>query len=136
MLRALEGASLAFFLVHGMAGGDRNFRRREVGAAQRFASAAAESGLERIVYLGGVAKVGAESEHLKSRIEVGEALRSGRVPAVELRASMIVGHGSLSWLIVRDLAARLPFMILPRWLRSRTEPVGIDDVVAALLSER
>ena len=73
------------------------------------------------------------SEHLRSRLEVGKTLRSGRVPTIELRASMIIGHGSLSWLIVRDLAARLPFMILPRWLESRTEPVGIDDVSTALL---
>ena len=60
-------------------------------------------------------------------------LRGGPVPAIELRASMIVGHGSLSWLIVRDLAARLPVMVLPAWLRSRTQPIAIDDVVAALV---
>jgi uncharacterized protein YbjT (DUF2867 family) len=64
---------------------------------------------------------------------VGEVLRSGPVKTVELRASMIVGHGSLSWLIVRDLAARLPVMVLPRWLKSRTQPVAIDDVVIALV---
>jgi len=64
---------------------------------------------------------------------VGEALRAGPAPTVELRASMIVGHGSLSWLIVRDLAARLPVMVLPRWLRSRTQPIAIDDVVVALV---
>jgi uncharacterized protein YbjT (DUF2867 family) len=85
------------------------------------------------VYLGGVAPTGAGSEHLRSRLDVGEALRSGPVKTVELRASMIVGHGSLSWLIVRDLAARLPFMILPRWLKSRTQPVAIADVVIALV---
>ncbi len=130
--RSLEGCGEAFYLVHSIGEG-RDFRRREVGAARCFAEAARAAGVRRIVYLGGVAPSGRVSEHLRSRLEVGDALRSGRVPAVELRASMIIGHGSLSWLIVRDLAARLPVMVLPRWLRSRTEPVAIDDVVIALL---
>jgi len=82
---------------------------------------------------GGIAPTGTGSEHLRSRLNVGEVLRFGPVKTVELRASMIVGHGSLSWLIVRDLAARLPVMVLPRWLKSRTEPVAIEDVVVALV---
>ena len=89
------------------------------------------------MYLGGVApsvgRRGAGSEHLRSRLDVGAALRAGPVQTIELRASMIVGFGSLSWLIVRDLAARLPVMVLPRWLKSRTQPVAIDDVVVALV---
>jgi uncharacterized protein YbjT (DUF2867 family) len=87
------------------------------------------------VYLGGVAPAGSGSgsEHLRSRLEVGETLRAGPVKTIELRASMIVGHGSLSWLIVRDLAARLPVMVLPQWLKSRTQPVAIGDVVTALV---
>src|SRR5690606_32619585 len=94
---------------------------------------AADARLSPILYLVGIAPQGRASEHLRSRLEVGEALRAGKVPTVELRASMIIGHKSLSWLIVRDLAARLPAMVLPRWLHSRTEPVGIDDVVVALV---
>jgi uncharacterized protein YbjT (DUF2867 family) len=118
--------------VHGIGEG-ADYHRREVRAAATFSAAAAAAGVERIVYLGGVAPMGTGSDHLRSRLEVGEALRAGSVQAVELRASMIVGHGSLSWLMVRDLAARLPFMVLPRWLKSRTQPVAIDDVVIALL---
>lgn len=129
--RALDGCSAAFYLVHSI-GEQGDFRRREVEAARRFARAADGAGLRRIVYLGGVAPAALASEHLRSRLEVGEALRAGPVLTVELRASMIIGHGSLSWLIVRDLAARLPVMVLPRWLRSRTEPVAIEDVVVAL----
>ncbi|CAA9217667.1 MAG: Putative nucleoside-diphosphate-sugar epimerase [uncultured Chloroflexi bacterium] len=129
---SLDGCRAAFYLVHGMRGGHPDFRRREVDAAHRFAAAAAAAGLERIVYLGGVAPSGEASEHLRSRLDVGEALASGPVPSLELRASMIVGAGSISWLIVRDLAARLPTMVLPRWMRSRTQPVAIADVVAAL----
>ena len=129
---ALDGCDAAFYLVHSMReGGD--YRRRERKAAHAFAAAAAAAGLERIVYLGGVAPAsGAASEHLQSRLDVGEALRGGAVPTLELRASMIIGPGSLSWLTVRDLAARLPVMVLPRWLESRTQPIAIDDVVVAL----
>jgi uncharacterized protein YbjT (DUF2867 family) len=133
--RALDGCHAAFYLVHSIGEG-QDFRGREVEAARRFASAAAVAGVRRIVYLGGVAPADSASEHLRSRLEVGEDLRAGPVPTVELRASMIIGHGSLSWLIVRDLAARLPVMVLPRWLRSRTQPVAIDDVVVALMKAR
>jgi uncharacterized protein YbjT (DUF2867 family) len=129
--RALDGCQAAFYLVHGIGEG-ADYHRREVTAATTFSRAAAAAGVERIVYLGGVAPAGSGSEHLRSRLDVGEALRAGPVKTMELRASMIVGHGSLSWLIVRDLAARLPVMVLPQWLKSRTEPVAIGDVVVAL----
>jgi len=129
---ALAGCRFAYYLAHGMAEGEGDFRRREVEQAERFAGAAARAGLERLVYLGGFEPAGPPSPHLQSRLEVGAALRAGPTQALELRASMIVGHGSLSWLIVRDLAARLPVMVLPRWLRSRTQPVALDDVLLAL----
>lgn len=130
--RALTGCQAALYLVHQMGDGD-DFHRREVDSARTFARAAAATGVKRIVYLGGMLPSSQASEHLQSRREVGEVLRAGPVPTVELRASMIVGHGSLSWLIVRDLAARLPVMVLPSWLKSRTQPVAIDDVVVALV---
>ena len=130
---ALEGCDWACYFVHGMAGGGAEFRRTEVAQATSFRRAAERTGVRRIVYLGGVAPVHDPSEHLRSRLEVGETLRAGSVSTVELRASMIIGYGSLSWLIVRDLAARLPLMVLPRWLKSRTQPIAIDDIVAALL---
>ena len=117
-----------------MASGAGDFRSAEIRQAEIFAEAAGSEGLRRVVYLGGVAAPRDASEHLRSREEVGEVLRAGSVPTVELRASMIVGHGSLSWMMVRDLAARLPLMILPKWLESRTEPVSIDDVVVALVA--
>ncbi len=132
MPRALDGCQAALYLVHGIGEG-ADYHRHEVVAASTFSKAAAAAGVERIVYLGGVAPTGSGSEHLRSRLDVGEALRAGPVKTIELRASMIVGHGSLSWLIVRDLAARLPVMVLPRWLKSRTQPVAIDDVVIALV---
>lgn len=130
--RALDGCRAALYLVHGVGDG-AHYDRSEVAAASSFSRAAAAAGVERIVYLGGVAPAGVGSKHLRSRLEVGEALRSGPVKTLELRASMIVGAGSLSWLIVRDLAARLPVMVLPHWLKSRTQPVAIDDIVVALV---
>lgn len=133
MAGALRDCEAALYLVHGMGdGGD--YPTRDADAASRFSRAAAAAGVRRIVYLGGMAPEGqTRSVHLSSRLQVGEVLRRGPVPTVELRASMIVGHGSLSWLIVRDLAARLPVMVLPTWLRSLTQPIAIDDVVVALV---
>ncbi len=133
MASALSGCETALYLIHGMGSHADGFREVELRQADAFAQEAAAAGLRRIVYLGGVAAPSDASEHLRSREEVGEVLRAGDVPTVELRASMIVGDGSLSWLIVRDLAARLPVMILPSWLRSRTEPVSIDDITIALV---
>jgi len=130
--RALDGCAAALYLVHGIGEGT-DYHGREKAAAAAFAQAAGRANISRIVYLGGVAPAHGGSEHLRSRLDVGEALRAGPVETIELRASMIVGFGSLSWLIVRDLAARLPFMVLPRWLKSRTQPVAIDDVVIALV---
>jgi uncharacterized protein YbjT (DUF2867 family) len=92
--------------------------------------------VRRIVSRGGVAPGGAPSRHLASRLAVGEVLRAGRVPAIELRASMIVGAGGASWQVVRDLALRLPAVVLPAWAASRTCPIALDDAVRALLAAR
>lgn len=132
VLEAMKGCEAALYLVHGMGSGNDDFRERECAAAEGFAEKAGRAGLQRIVYLGGVAPRGTPSEHLASRLEVGRILRSGPVPSLELRASMIVGYGSASWWIVRDLAARLPVMALPLWMHHRTQPVAIQDVVVAL----
>ena len=131
---AFRGARVAYFLVHSMGGDRSSFRDLERRTAQAFVVAAANAGVERIVYLGGPAPPGVPSEHLRSRLEVGEILRAGPVPVVELRASMVIGNGSASWQIVRDLAVRLPVMVLPKWLSSRTRPVALADVVQALVS--
>ena len=131
--RALEGTDAAYFLVHTMGGGRRDYAEVERTAALAFREAAADAGVRRVLYLGGVAPEGRPSKHLRSRLQVGEILRQGRVPALELRASMIVGNGSASWQIVRDLTMRLPAMLLPAWTESRTRPVAIEDVVVALV---
>jgi len=130
---AFAGVRVAYYLVHSMGGGQAGYRALERRSAESFVAAAASAGVERIVYLGGPAPPGRPSEHLRSRLEVGEILRSGPVLAVELRAAMVIGNGSASWRIVRDLAMRLPIMVLPRWLASRTRPVALADVIAALV---
>jgi uncharacterized protein YbjT (DUF2867 family) len=131
---ALAGCRAAYYLVHGMGTLGPGWAEREVRAAETFAQAASRAGLERLVYVGGVAPSGPPSEHLRARLRTGEALRAGRVACLELRAGMIIGKGSASWTIVRDLAARLPGMVLPSWLMHRSEPVALDDVVAALVA--
>lgn len=128
---ALEGCRAAFYLVHGMADYD-DYAAIEARQAETFRMAARDAGLERIVYLGGPRPAGEPSPHLRSRLHTGEILRRGPVPALELQASMIIGAGSESFRIVRDLAARLPLMVLPRWLETRTQPIAIRDVTEAL----
>lgn len=129
---ALRGVDAAYYLVHGMGGAHQGFRAAELEVASLFATAAARAGVQRVIYLGGVAPSGVPSEHLASRLDVGAALRRGPVPALELRASLVIGNGSASWKIVRDLAMRLPAMILPKWTESRTSPIALGDVLEAL----
>jgi uncharacterized protein YbjT (DUF2867 family) len=130
-VRALEGCDAAVYLVHSMADVKR-YDRAEEHEAKTFLRAAEHVGLKRIVYLGGPRPAGRISRHLRSRLRTGEILRGGGVSTIELQATMIIGPGSESWRMVRDLAARLPVMLLPRWLESRSQPIYIDDVTAAI----
>jgi uncharacterized protein YbjT (DUF2867 family) len=130
-LAAMQGCDAAVYLVHSMAD-HKDYEEQEQRAAHNFARAAEQAGLKRIVYLGGIKPHGTPSKHLRSRLRTGEALRGGKVSTIELQATMIIGAGSESWRIVRDLAARLPVMLLPKWLSSRSQPIHIDDVVAAI----
>lgn len=130
---ALDGCHGAFYLIHGMSDGD-DYEMREVRSAETFATAAQQSGLQRIVYLGGVQPAGTPSRHLRSRMRTGEILRQGGASTVELRAAMIIGSGGSSWDMVRDLSVRLPIMILPKWLQNHSQPIAITDVIFALLA--
>lgn len=130
---ALRGHEAALYLVHGMRGGRGDYLWREVKAARAFGEAAAEAGVRRVVFLGGLAPAGPVSKHLAARIETGRALRDTFAGTVELRASMIVGAGSESFRLVRDLATRSPILPLPSWLETKTQPIAITDIVTALL---
>jgi uncharacterized protein YbjT (DUF2867 family) len=133
LARALRGIDVAYFLVHAMGSHSHNYTQQERLGAQTFAAAAATAGCKRVIYLGGVAPARAPSAHLKSRLDVGQLLRAGPVPTLELRASMIIGPGSASWQIVRDLTLRMPLLLLPPWTSSRTCPIAIQDVIVALV---
>ena len=129
---AMTGVDQAFYLVHSMASGAR-FAALDREAAANFGRAARRAGVRRIIYLGGLADDGHSlSSHLKSRMETGEALRDSGVPVVEFRASIVIGAGSLSFEMIRALVERLPAMICPRWVDTRTQPIAIDDVLAYL----
>lgn len=130
--RALEGIDAVVYLVHSMGSGD-DYAKTEKKNAETLRDSAASHGVSRIVYLGGMKPQGKVSKHLESRLETGRILRSGQVPTIELQATMIVGGGSESFRIIRDLAARLPAMLLPKWLENVSEPIAIADVAAAIV---
>ena len=127
-----EGISTAYYLVHSMGrgGGSDGFAERERRAASNFARMAKEEGVERVVYLGGLGDE--RSEHLKSRAATAATLAQEGPALVYFRAGMVVGAGSESYRTVRYLVERLPAMIAPSWLRNRTQPIAIDDVLEYL----
>ena len=110
-------------------GSDGDFAERDHEAAENFAAAAAAAGVKRIVYLGGL---GEGSKHLDSRHATAETLREGEVPVTYFRAAAVIGAGSESFRTVFYLVRRLPVMVTPRWVATRTQPIAIDDVVACL----
>ncbi len=131
---AMDGCHLAYYLVHSMSG-DGDFAQRDRKAAVHFRDAAADAGMERLVYLGGLGReIDGLSEHLRSRQEVGRILREGRVPTTEFRAAMVIGAGSLSFEMVKNLCHRLPIMICPKWLSTQTQPIGTIDLVRYLMT--
>jgi uncharacterized protein YbjT (DUF2867 family) len=134
---ALAGCSAAYYLVHAMGASRRGFEQRDRQAAENFARAAEDAGLEQIIYLGGLGRRAVADEnvsaHLHSRHEVGDILRQGRTPVTELRAAMIIGSGSASFEILRALVYRLPVMICPKWVVTRTQPIAVRDVLAYLV---
>jgi uncharacterized protein YbjT (DUF2867 family) len=127
-----EGIDVAYYLVHGMGrGSEGDFAERERQSARNFARMAAEEGVERVVYLGGLGDRPG-SQHLRSRHETALTLRREGPPVTYFRAAMVVGAGSEGYRTLRYLVERLPAMIAPAWLKTPTQPIGIDDVVAYL----
>lgn len=129
---ALQGVDTAYYLVHSMGAG-KDFGRLDLECAENFAAAADRAGVRRIVYLGGLIPAGASSEHLVSRKETGERLRAGPVPVTELRAGIIVGPGSAAFEVIRDLVNALPGMLTPRWVRARTPPIALENLLEYLV---
>jgi len=131
---AMQGVTTAYYLVHLMKS-SADFEREDRQGAQNFAQAARQAGVLRIVYLGGLGDDSVKlSPHLRSRHEVGRVLRESGIECIELRASVVIGAGSLSFNLVRSLTDRLPVMICPRWLATPTQPIAVDDILAYLLA--
>jgi uncharacterized protein YbjT (DUF2867 family) len=131
---ALKDIDIAYYLVHAM-GNQGDFRSRDKQSARNFALAAKLNGIERIIYLGGLGDPEQNlSDHLQSRQEVGRILNSTGIAVTELRAAIIIGWGSASFEIIRDLVKKLPVMITPRWVKSRCQPIAIDDVLYYLIA--
>ena len=129
---ALEGVDAAYYLVHSLA--SRDFERLDAEAAKAFGEAAAAAGVERIIYLGGLGKDSDDlSAHLRSRREVEGLLGAAGVPVTVLRAGIVVGDGGISWEMTRQLVEHLPAMVAPRWVKTRTQPIAVDDVVRYLV---
>ena len=129
---ALVDIELAYYLVHSMGSG-KDFPQLDRQAARNFRRAAERAGVKRIVYLGGLLPPGQRSAHLDSRAETGEILRDGAIPVTELRAGIIVGAGSAAFEVIRDLVLHLPVMTTPRWVRSRTQPIALHDLLEYLV---
>lgn len=135
LVRAMEGATGAYYLIHGMQGSKID-AGREAAAARNFAWAAEKAGLERIIYLGELADPnGKLSPYLRSRHQTGEILREGRTPVTEFRAGMIIGAGSLLFEMIRYLTERQPVLICPRWFYTLSQPIHIQDVLRYLAAE-
>jgi uncharacterized protein YbjT (DUF2867 family) len=129
---ALKGVDAAYYLVHSLA--SRDFERLDAEAARAFGKAAAEAGVQRIIYLGGLGKDSDElSAHLRSRRQVEGLLGEAGVPVTVLRAGIVVGDGGISWEMTRQLVEHLPAMVTPRWVKTRTQPIALDDVVRYLV---
>ncbi|MCQ1948474.1 SDR family oxidoreductase [Arthrobacter sp. zg-Y859] len=130
---AFTGIDTLYFLVHSMASG-KGFGGQEAAIAHLVADAAAEAGVQRIVYLGGLhPEEGELSPHMKSRTEVGRILLDGEVPAVVYQAGVVIGSGSASFEMIRHLTETLPVMPAPSWVRRRIEPIAVRDVLHYLV---
>lgn len=134
MRRAADGCRAAYYLVHSMHSAKGDFAAADREAAATMAAVADDAGLERIIYLGGLgSQDDTLSHHLQSRHETARVLAAGPVPVTHLRAAMIIGSGSASFEIMRYLVDRLPFMITPRWVRNRCQPIAVSDVLGYLV---
>ena len=129
--RVLEGVEVVYYLVHSLGSGD--FETQDLRAAETVANEAERAGIKQLVYLGGLGDDSPDlSPHLRSRRETGVQLASTSVPVTTLRAAMVVGRGSAAFETIVALVDRLPAMVTPRWVSTRTQPIALSDIVAYL----
>lgn len=131
---ALCGIDIAYYLIHSLHLGPKEFEKADIRAACNFRDAAQEKGIKRIIYLGGLGDIRSElSSHLRSRMEVAEELKRGTVPVTALRAAVIIGSGSASYEIIQHLVRTLPIILVPAWAKNKCQPIGIRDVIKYLI---
>jgi uncharacterized protein YbjT (DUF2867 family) len=142
LLKAMAGVTIAFYLIHSMEGSSREWKKfseRDRRAAENFAKAASECGVDRIIYLGGLIpeENGEESnkisDHMRSRKEVGDILRTSSARVTIFRAAIILGQGGGSFQMLEYLVKRLPVMVCPKWVLTKSQPISVDDVVEYLV---
>jgi uncharacterized protein YbjT (DUF2867 family) len=133
LAKAFQNIDTCFYLIHSM-GQSKGFEELDKQAAYNFSQAAKAAGVKRIIYLGGLGDEKEDlSSHLHSRQEVGKIFRESGVPTIELRASIVIGSGSLSFEMIRALTEKLPVMITPQWVKAKAQPIGIQDLLHYLI---
>ena len=131
---ALEDIDTAYYLIHSLLLGPKEFFSADVEAAVNFRKAAEEKKTKRIIYLGGLGDTRTQlSSHLESRVQVAEELKRGKVPVTILRAAIIIGSGSASYEIIQNLVRKLPILLIPRWAKTKCQPIAIRDVIKYLV---
>jgi uncharacterized protein YbjT (DUF2867 family) len=133
LAQALAGVVAAYYLIHSLRLGPRDFESADIAAASNFRAAAEKAGLKRIIYLGGLGDCASRSRHLQCRMQVADELKAGPVPLTILRAAVIIGSGSASYEIIRHLAGRVPLLPMPHWARNQCQPVAVRDVIKYLV---
>jgi uncharacterized protein YbjT (DUF2867 family) len=132
--RALEGVHTAYYLIHNMSYG-HGYTSLEPESARIFARAAAQAGIEHIIYLGGLADPEQHiAPHMRSRIETGRVLREGTVPVTEFRAGVITGSGSISFEMIRFMTELFPLVPGPLWMRNKSQPIAMQNVIDYLFA--
>jgi uncharacterized protein YbjT (DUF2867 family) len=123
---------VAFYLIHSMSSAKGNFMEMERECALNFRESISKTNANQVIYLSGIVNDSILSKHLQSRKNVEDILANGRVPLTTLRAGIIVGNGSASFQIIQDLVKKLPVMITPKWVKTKTQPIALENVIQLL----
>ncbi|PIQ89659.1 MAG: epimerase, partial [Candidatus Omnitrophica bacterium CG11_big_fil_rev_8_21_14_0_20_42_13] len=131
---ALSDIEVVYYLIHSLHLGPREFEAADIKAARNLRNVSDEKGVKRIIYLGGLGDTGSFlSSHLRSRIEVAQALKKAKARVTILRAAVIIGSGSASYEIIQHLVKRLPVLLIPSWAKNKCQPIAIRDVIKYLV---
>ncbi|MFT7084520.1 MAG: hypothetical protein ACJAV5_000226 [Vicingaceae bacterium] len=128
-----KNIDIAYFLMHSLSSGSKGFSDKEEKVAKNYTHYINGSTAKQTIYLSGISNDNALSDHLKSRQKTGDLLSESKVPVTTLRAAIIIGSGSASFEIIRDLVEKLPVMIAPKWLTTKCQPIGIRNVIEYLI---